>query len=130
MTYTNLICPSPEFTEAIRTINKENDARGCYEPFSALAVACICELLRGRPRGKCTAPSLLGLYWPLIGDGRKFGIRFRRAIRSGQIPNLVFDMDETSGTKKYLHRPPAIGSQLVAMSLEDAANSAVIAEAA
>ena len=130
MTYTNLICPSPEFTEAIRTIGKENDAKGCYEDLTELEIFCVRELLRGRPRGKCTAPSLFGLYWQSIGDGKKFGIRFRQAIRNGQIPNLVCVIDETSGTKKYLHRPPAIVSQLTTMSLEGAANSEVIAKAA
>ena len=127
MTHSNPICPSPEFTDAIRAISKLNDKAGRYDYLTPFEITVVRELLRGRPRGTCTAPSIFGLYWKLIEDGKKFGIRFRRSVKKGHIPHLVFGVDETSGTKKYMHRPPVV----IAASKEgSAANDGANREAA
>ena len=85
----------------------ENLNKGDYEPLTPLEVQIVIEFLRGRPGGRCTLPNIFGLFWSEIKNRKRFGIRFSAAVEAGQIPHLYALESTGSGTKKYMHRPPA-----------------------
>jgi hypothetical protein len=97
----NPLCPSPEFTELMRVVGRNTATLSARDPLTASEVACIRELLRDRPDVTFTLMQLFGLYWEFVRSPRRLGLRFRRAVRTGALPDVYLDPFQTGQIKRY-----------------------------
>jgi hypothetical protein len=97
----NPICPSPEFTKLMTVVGRNTATYSARDPLTTSELACIRELLRGRPDVPFTLMQLFGLYWEFVRSPRRLGLRFVRAVRTGALPDIYLYSDKPGQTKRY-----------------------------
>jgi hypothetical protein len=101
MKSTTLVCPSPEFTEEMMVNGMNTAVLPVSAPLTESEIRCIQALARGRPDYPFVLKQLFGLYWGCIRAPRRFGLRFRAAVRAGSVPGIVCDDALEGNTKLY-----------------------------
>jgi hypothetical protein len=101
MKHSILVCPSPQFTDAMMVNGANTAVLPANAPLSESEILCIQALARGRPNYPFVLKQLYGIYWGCIKAPRRFGLRFRSAVRAGMVPGIVCDDFVEGNTKLY-----------------------------